>query len=144
MLYRDVLFVLDATASMGPYLDSAKRNLLEICQFLHTSGRLRRGDGLQVGLITYSDYDAGPDGPVAETVPLTFDLSKFKNNLLPLNVYESGDLPEAFSTALEYAYKKMNGWRDNVKKAIVFVTDAAPHGIGESDDFYVDGAPKGE
>ncbi|KAL5492884.1 hypothetical protein ACEPAI_4332 [Sanghuangporus weigelae] len=139
----DLLFILDSTASMGSYIESAKNNIVEICSILAASGRLRSQDGLQIGLIAYRDYPIEENDFVVKPHAFTYNVKEMEEYLAPIRALGGGDRPEAFSTALEFAFTKMNGWRDEALKAFVVTTDAAPHGIKERDDSFPDGGPRG-
>ncbi|KAL5513802.1 hypothetical protein ACEPAH_4203 [Sanghuangporus vaninii] len=139
----DLLIILDVTASMDSYIESAKNNIIEICSMLRASGRLKKGDGLRVSLLAYRDYPAGDKYSVLIPHPFTEDLKVMKGYLTPLKAEGGHDYPEAFGTALEYAYDEIDDWRDDALKVIIVVTDAAPHGINEKGDSFPDGGPPG-
>ncbi|KAL5493024.1 hypothetical protein ACEPAI_4472 [Sanghuangporus weigelae] len=139
----DLLIILDVTASMGSYIESAKKNIIEICSMLRASGRLKEGDGLRVSLLAYRDYPAGDKYSVLIPHPFTEDLKVMKGYLTPLKAEGGHDYPEAFGTALEYAYDEIDDWRDEALKVIIVITDAAPHGINEKGDSFPDGGPSG-
>ncbi|THH07658.1 hypothetical protein EW145_g3230 [Phellinidium pouzarii] len=140
----DLLFVQDATASQGPYIDSAKESILEICHLLKGSKRLREEDGLQVGLIAYRDYDQSgyQEEFLTKSYGFTYDLNKMKSILSELKPAGGGDGPEALGAALDLALS-MDGWREDSVKVVVVITDAPPHGLGERDDAFPNGAPGG-
>lgn len=133
--------MLDATGSMGSYIDSAKNNIIEICSMLRASGRLQRDGALRVALLAYRDYPAKDKFDVVEYHQFTEDLQVMKGYLAPLKAEGGADAPEAFGTALEYAYDNIEDWRNEAMKAIIVVTDAAPHGINENGDSWPDGGP---
>ncbi|KAL5536241.1 hypothetical protein ACEPAF_62 [Sanghuangporus sanghuang] len=137
----DLLIILDVTASMGSYIESAKNNIIEICSMLRASGRLKKEDGLRVSLLAYHDYPAGDKYSVLIPHPFTEDLKVMKGYLTPLKAEGGYDYPEAFGTALEYAYDEIDDWREEALKVIIVVTDAAPHGINEKGDSFPDGGP---
>ncbi|EJD00143.1 uncharacterized protein FOMMEDRAFT_92631, partial [Fomitiporia mediterranea MF3/22] len=141
----DVLFLLDATASMDPYIKSAKERIIEICTILNASGRLEQDDGLQMGLLAYRDYPERDTEFVIKPHSFTFDVRDIKDQLHNLNTKTNADLAEAFRTALDYALTKMQGWRRDAVKVIIVVTDAAPHGIKENrnTDRYPNDGPEG-
>lgn len=136
---------------MGSYIDSAKNNIIEICSMLGASGRLQGDGALRAALLAYRDYpskdkySAGKDKfSVVEFHPFTKDLQVMKSYLAPLKAKGGWDYPEAFGTALEYAYEKIEDWRDDALRAIIVVTDAAPHGIKENGDNWPNAGPPGE
>lgn len=128
---------------MGHYIESAKNTVVEICSILSAPGRLRDYEGLQLGLVAYRDYPAEENEFVVKPHAFTYDMKEMERYLAPIKALGGGDRPEAFNTALEYAFTRMTGWRDEALKAFVVITDAAPHGIRERDDSLPDGSPKG-
>lgn len=127
---------------MGPYIQSAKDSIIEVCQLLQDSGRIQKQGGLKVGLIAYRDYPPQDQTYITKEFPFTEDINEMHKNLSELTAEGGGDIPEAFCSALESAYK-MKGWRRSAIKVIVVVTDAPPHGIGEMDDSIEGISPEG-
>ncbi|THH08430.1 hypothetical protein EW145_g2717 [Phellinidium pouzarii] len=139
----DLLFIQDATASQGPYIAGARDSILEICYLLHGSGKLRKADGLQVGLLAYRDYPQESEEEfVTKSYGFTYDLEKMKSDLAGLNPEGGGDGPEALGQALDDALN-MEEWRRDSTKVIVVITDAPPHGLEEWCDAFPNGAPEG-
>ncbi|KAH8108363.1 hypothetical protein DFH11DRAFT_1109490 [Phellopilus nigrolimitatus] len=138
----DLLFVQDTTGSQGPYIDSARNSILEICHLLQASGKLQKDGGLKVGLLGYRDYPPEEQTYIVKPYQFTDDLDVMKDNIADLKAEGGGDGPEAFSAALDHALN-MEGWRLDAIKLIVVVTDAPPHGIGEPADSFPNGAPDG-
>lgn len=60
-------------------------------------------------------------------------------NLSKLVASGGGDGPEAQTAALNNALNMK--WRKDAAKIVVLITDAPPHGIGESNDLIPDGDP---
>ncbi|KAL5493021.1 hypothetical protein ACEPAI_4469 [Sanghuangporus weigelae] len=133
----DLLIVLDITNSMKPYMESAKDNIIEICSILRESNHLKNENGLRVGLLAYHDYPNDPTDKYSVVIPhpFTTDLKVMQDYLAQLTTRNGFDKPEAFCTALEYAYDTMEDeWRPQALKVIIVVTDAGPHGINEKYD----------
>jgi len=68
----------------------------------------------------------------------TANVDKVVENLGKLTADGGGDGPEAVSAALGEAVLRLK-WRPDAVKIAVLITDAPPHGIGESGDWYPDG-----
>lgn len=64
-----------------------------------------------------------------------------KSYLQGLQAYGGGDGPEAQTAALDQALRA--DWRNDAVKIVVLITDAPPHGIGESGDGFPNGDPNG-
>lgn len=62
-----------------------------------------------------------------------------KNWLAGLSATGGGDGPEAQAAAMGDALKMP--WRSDAEKVVVLITDAPPHGIGDSGDFWPQGSP---
>ena len=60
----DIVFVIDSTGSMGSYLDSVKKNVVEIIQKISS---LEVCKSVQMGLISYHDHcDSGKNEELHE------------------------------------------------------------------------------
>ena len=126
---------------MGPYIQSAKQSVLEVCRLLQESKRIRKQGGLRVGLISYRDYPPEARAYITKPFPFTDDINEVQNHLNGLMAREGGNC-EAFCSAFRDAYY-MKGWRKGAVKVIVIITDAPPHGIGEPKDSVKGIAPDG-
>ena len=69
----------------------------------------------------------------------TSSISTMKQNLKGLTADGGGDGPEASSAALADALN--TEWKEEATKMVVLITDAPPHGIGETGDGFPNGSP---
>ena len=118
----DLLFIMDCTGSMSPYIKEAKNNILSIINRIINDCP---GIDINLGFIGYRDfYEEYTD------INFTQNHSYLKNIIN--EVYASGgeDLPEDVAFALELALNK--NWKSNARMA-VFVADAPGHGKNYSD-----------
>jgi len=118
----DLLFIMDCTGSMSPYIKEAKNNILSIINRIINDCP---GIDINLGFIGYRDfYEEYTD------INFTQNHSYLKNIIN--NVYANGgeDLPEDVAFALELALNK--NWKSNARMA-VFVADAPGHGKNYSD-----------
>ena len=118
----DLLFIMDCTGSMSPYIKEAKNNILSIINRIINDCP---GIDINLGFIGYRDfYEEYTD------INFTQNHSYLKNIIN--EVYASGgeDLPEDVAFALELALNK--NWKSNARMA-VFVADAPGHGKNFSD-----------
>lgn len=121
----DVLFVIDSTGSMEPFIDQAKTTASALSRFVSAvNGR--------VALVEYRDE--GDEFTARVLSNLSDDTAGFYNALGNITVDGGGDSPEALLHALKTG---MNGvdWRPGATKAAIVLTDASYH-----DPDYVDGS----
>ncbi|KAJ4478404.1 hypothetical protein J3R30DRAFT_3404452 [Lentinula aciculospora] len=140
----DLVFVLDCTGSMGPYIRSAEQSINNIVNEILHSAKLASPSDIRVGVQAYRDVDGFVEF-LTKPFPLTSDIFKVQNFLKYLGANGGGDGPEAVATALDRSLNEKNElqWLPADKaahKIIVHITDAPPHGIAEDGDKY----PKGE
>jgi len=135
----DLVFVLDVTGSMTPYIKMAEQKIEYVAQKIFDSKLLVDKEDLRVGLIAYRDY---VDGKVTYVHQFTSDMTTVRSWLATYSATGGGDAPEAVATALYDAVDKMN-WRPTGARVVVLITDAPPHGI---DPFksYGDDYPNGD
>ena len=118
----DMLFIMDLTGSMEPYINETKTNLIDIMDKIIDQSP---GIDINLGFIGYRDIPAEGGGEYID-----IDFTQNHNHLREQinNVYADlgGDLPEDVAWAFEMALNKT--WKSNAK-FIVFVADAPGHGL---------------
>ncbi len=122
----DIVFVLDVTESMQPYIDAVKQNIINFAQDLAANNRDYR-----LGLVTFEDYVVSkyPDCNCAYRNTLTSDVHAFIDWVSVLRAGGGGDIPEDQLDALQYAASLP--FRPNAEGIIIIVTDAPPHHKGD-------------
>src|SRR5208282_3571668 len=122
----DIVFVLDVTESMQPYIDAVKQNVIAFAQDLQANSRDYR-----LGLVTFEDYvvSAYPDCNCAYRNSFTSDVKQFSDWVGSLHAGGGGDIPEDQLDALAYAAKFP--FRPEAEGIIIIVTDAPPHHDGD-------------
>ncbi len=122
----DIVFVLDVTESMQPYIDAVKQNVIAFAQDLQANSRDYR-----LGLVTFEDYvvSAYPDCNCAYRNSFTSDVKQFTDWVGTLHAGGGGDIPEDQLDALSYAAKFP--FRPEAEGIIIIVTDAPPHHDGD-------------
>lgn len=115
----DVAYVIDSTGSMQPFLDAAKKYLIDITTELAKQNNVDFASGISV----YRDYC---DSPTVETFPLTTSTSETQGILASLRAHGGGDNPEAVYAGMSDAITKL-AWRDHSQRFIILVGDAPPH-----------------
>jgi len=133
----DVVFAIDCTGSMGPYIAAVKHNIEKIIGGLVNA----QGYELRIGLVAYRDHPPQELTWVVKTFAFTTDLSEMHTNLSSLTAHGGGDGPEAVEAGL----KECAGmpWRETATKIVILIADAPPHGLGERGDGFPNGAPTG-
>jgi hypothetical protein len=123
----DIIFVLDVTESMQPYIDTVKQNVIQFAQDLSANNRDYR-----LGLVTFEDYVVSkyPDCNCAYRNNFTSDVHQFIDWVGTLHAGGGGDIPEDQLDALAYAASFP--FRPNAEGIIIIVTDAPPHTKGDN------------
>lgn len=133
----DLAFVLDCTASMGPYINSATESIRKIVEDIVA---LEKSD-INLGLVEYRDHPPQDTSFVTKTHQFTSSIKKMKEWLTDCSAQGGGDLAEAVADGLHDALEL--NWRENSTKICVLISDAPPHGLGEGYDAFEQGCPKG-
>lgn len=137
---RDIIFLQDATASQSPYIDKARTEINRICQRLVKAGAVGEGEGyLRMGLIAFRDHPPQDRTFVTQEYQFTTSTSVMASNLKGLSAHGGGDGPESQTDAMNGALNAK--WREDATKIVILITDAPPHGLGESGDGFPNGCP---
>ena len=113
----DVVFVLDTTGSMRPYIDQMKTFIRNY------SSKIKEMNG-RVGLVVYRD--AGDEYTAKKLSDLQSDTTDLLAKLDSISVDGGGDTPEAALHASMVAMNEMK-WQKGATKAIILLTDAGYH-----------------
>jgi Mg-chelatase subunit ChlD len=135
----DLVFVMDCTGSMGPYIDSTKENIKKIITQIKQKGNC---EIIKFGLIAYRDHPPQDKTFITKKFDFTEDINVMQTYLDELSAIGGGDAPEALTTGLLEA-NNFN-WSDNSTKILILITDAPPHGLGEFGDYFPNGEPNNE
>ncbi len=114
----EVMFAVDTTGSMDPYIEGAVEAAASIGQKV-----LGTGPGGRVGLVEYRDH--GDDFVARTVVPLTRDVGRFQRGLTGLYADGGGDTPEAVYSGIIEAARA--GWSSGTVRAIAVLGDAPAH-----------------
>ena len=133
----DVCFTLDVTGSMGKYIKTARNNIRTVMSQLQQT----HGFDVRFGLVVYRDHPPQDMSFVSMSFPFTAEAEVMEMQLQDLVGTGGGDGPEAVEAGL---LDTLNlDWRPNATKVCVLIADAPPHGLGERDDGFPNGAPTG-
>ena len=118
----DLLFLVDATASMGSYIISAKEETKNISKELR---KLYPDRNFKYGYIFYRDpIDSHSD--IHEVIDLTDDANSIPDKIAKIDAKGGGDFPEDWAGAYKLVNEKIS-WRDG-EKVIIHLADAGAHG----------------
>lgn len=114
----DVLFVVDATGSMGWVLDEVKARVIDIAAVVRSLVPIAR-----FGIVAYRDK--GDPGFVTRAQPLTYSTIKLQNFLGTLSAEGGGNMFEAVYDGIKVGVETSD-WRSGARKIIILVGDAPP------------------
>lgn len=112
---RDLMFTIDTTGSMSPYIAQTKTAVDGLATDLASESA-----GTRVGLAEYRD--AGDAFQARTVTDLTSDLPTFRTGLDGLTVGGGGDTPESVYSGIAQAL--CQSWSPSAVKAIIAVGDA--------------------
>ncbi len=115
----EVVFVIDATGSMGWLIQSVKERVRTLSEWIRELVPVTR-----FGVVAYRDDD-DPEF-LTRVQPLTLSVGKLYRFLGDLESRGGGDVPEGVAAGLRAAIDKA-GWTRDTKKVIVIIGDAPPH-----------------
>ena len=134
----DIVFVVDNTGSMGPYIENVKLKIFEIIRTIKKEELCRR---LRVGLVSYRDHPPEESSYVAVKYELTDDTGKVEEYVKKMDASGGGDGPEAVCDAMNLANRME--FHNESAKVITLIGDAPPHGVEPDGDSFPKGCPKG-
>ncbi len=114
----DMVFALDATGSMDPYIEGIVMALMDFIDILESSGL-----DVMIGLVIFRDELCGEE---TATYDLTTDFAKIRAILSETKAWGGGDEPESALPALRYALN-LKEFRPGAQKFLLLVTDASCH-----------------
>ena len=135
----DLAFCCDCTGSMSSYLRAAQDNILRIAKDI--DARCSGKCDLRYALVKYRDHPPQDRSFVTEVFPFNPSVVKMKAAVDTMKAAGGGDGPEAVAAAL-HAVNELQ-WRPNSTKVVVLISDAPPHGLGETGDGFPNGCPDG-
>lgn len=132
----DVVFLVDTSGSMNPYIKAVKRFIRKLCCDVRKTMSQYYIDDIeliQYGIVTYRDHDQEKKTYVSRVdCNLTWEFSDFRTHLKEMHCQGGGDEPEAVADGLNEAVHKIK-WREFSMKYIYHILDNPPHGAKYSD-----------
>jgi hypothetical protein len=130
----DVLFLLDATGSMGDEIDRIQMTITDIAERIN---RLDQRPALRFGLVSYRDRG---DAYVTRLESnFTDNVGAFSQALNGVRADGGGDTPEDLNEGLSVALQQMS-WSEDAVRLVFLVADAPAH-LDYGQDFdYTSGA----
>ena len=129
----DLVFLLDATGSMGDEIDRIKATVDTIATRIQ---QLPGSSAPRLGLVAFRDHG---DEYVTRSWDFTADVQQFQANLANVQAGGGGDTPESVNAGLHDAIH-LPGWANDTTgrrlRMIVLVGDAAPHLDYQNDETY--------
>ncbi len=116
----DLVFMVDATGSMGDEIAKLKASMRAMAQQI---AQLPGQPDICWGLVAYRDRG---DAFVTRTHDFTDDLGAFQDVLARVQAGGGGDTPEALNEALHEVVHGL-AWRRDAARLVVLVADAPPH-----------------
>ena len=141
----DIAFVIDATASMQPYIEQSKKSIEEIIEDAKSQLSALNADESQLKFAVVAYRDHPPEDKTFVTKCKDFTNSENAVTFLKdLKAAGGGDAPEAVIDGLSDAVNNIS-WRKQAEKFIFHVADAPPHGKEFQPDnlIYSDAFPEG-
>ena len=134
----DLAFVIDATGSMAPYIEEARRQARAKAEEIAAKGDL----DLLCGVVFYRDHPPEDRSFVTRVNPLG-PLASLPASLA-MGAEGGGDLAEAVWDGVHAAATRL-AWRPNADKLLFLIGDAPPHGVGVEAhyDHFPEGCPCG-
>ncbi len=127
----DIVLVLDATDSMTPYIEQAKKRLQQVVSVV-----THLVEDSRFGVVAYKDYtdDYGPDA--VEVLKITRDYKQVREFIQRIVSGGGGDRPEPIHQALAVvADSKRMGWAGRRVKVVILVGDSPVHRSGRDAAF---------
>jgi uncharacterized protein YegL len=116
----DLVFLVDATGSMGDEIAKLKGSMRAMAQQI---AQLPGKPDICYGLVAYRDRG---DAYVTRSHDFTSDLGAFQQQLAGVQAQGGGDTPEALNEALHEVVHSLS-WRQQAARMVVLVADAPPH-----------------
>ncbi|MBV7327324.1 VWA domain-containing protein [Chloroflexi bacterium TSY] len=120
----DLAFIVDTTASMGPFIQSARQQMTDMLHAVTHASPIPID--LRVGIVEYRDHPPQEHSFVTRTHRFGKDLSLIQQSINKLRPNGGGDVPEAVYDGIAAAGEQLL-WRTHSHRLAVLIGDAPPH-----------------
>ncbi len=134
----DLVFLVDETGSMGPYIMQVQSRLLELLSAVKRSPLCK---SLRIALVTYRDHPPQDGTYASKVLPFTDDFDTVSRAVNAMSASGGGDGPESVTDGL-FDVVRLD-WRRDAARAVVWFGDAPPHGVDRHNDGFPEGCPCG-
>ncbi len=117
----DLVFLMDATGSMGDEIDKLKASMADVADQI---AQLPAKPDVRYGLVAYRDRG---DAFVVQPHDFTYNLNDFQRDLANLQADGGGDTPESLNEALHVTLNQLSWRNENTVRLVILVADAPPH-----------------
>ncbi|KYQ89471.1 protein serine/threonine kinase [Tieghemostelium lacteum] len=134
----DLLFLIDCTGSMGPYINQVKKDITRLQENL----KIKHSNlDMMFGFIRYTDFDMGSNNH--SVLQFTRSTEEFVNFASKISAMGGGDDPEDVFGGMNLM-KSMN-WRTDSTRVVIHIADAPCHGseYHSMQDSHASGDPNG-
>lgn len=139
--YVDVIIGMDATGSMGGWINAARDTVLQAFEDLRTT---YPNAHFRLGVVCYRDYD---DNERFVIHPLTSDIPSIQNALRNVAALGGNDTAEDVAGGMHHIlaqFRELNPHSVDPTRVLLFVADAPPHGARYHGPTVGDRYPKGD
>ena len=110
----DLVFIVDCTASMGPYIKQAQENIQTIAETVS-----RTAFSVRLALVEYRDHPPQDKTFVTRVHDFTFSVGEMKTWVDDMSASGGGDIPESVACALQRAASL--SYRETATKMCVLI-----------------------
>jgi hypothetical protein len=137
----DLAFVVDTTGSMGPFLQTAQRQMIDLLEAI--AGAAATPIDLRLAIVEYRDHPPQDTTFVTRPHSFTACMRQAQDTINGLKPDGGGDAPEAVCDGLFAACGQL-GWREHSRRLAILIGDAPPHGCQDAmNDGFRNGCPCG-
>jgi Mg-chelatase subunit ChlD len=120
----DLAFVVDTTGSMGPFIQAAQQQMIQVLQAIVNAYDIPLD--LRVGIVEYRDHPPQEQSFVYRSYDFRESLKQVQQMINELKPNGGGDAPEAVYDGLQAACETLE-WRPHSRRLAMLIGDAPPH-----------------
>jgi hypothetical protein len=131
----DLVFIVDTTGSMGPFINTAREHMVAMLRRLTAASKTPID--LSMAVVEYRDHPPQDMSFVTREYGFTSELAAVQKVIAKLKPDGGGDMPEAVLDGIHASCRRLK-WRRHSRRTAILIGDAPPHGWAHSGN-----APKG-